>query len=136
MQFNPHLSFNGNCEEAFQQYQKIMGGEIVAMLTYKGTPAENMVAPEWGSKIMHAALKLDDGLLMGADAPPDRYQKPQGVGVGLEVKNADDADRIFKALGENGQVHMPIQETFWATRFGMVLDRFGVLWMVNCAKPM
>jgi len=134
MQFNPHVSFNGNCEEAFRFYQKILGGEIVTMMPYLGTPAENFVPQQWRNKIMHAALQYDGAVLMGGDAPPERYQKPQGFGVGLEVKNAHEAARIFNAFADGGQVQMPRQETFWALSFGMLTDRFGIPWMINCGK--
>ncbi len=136
MQFNPHVSFNGNCEEAFHFYQKCLGGEIVTMLRHAGTPAENLVPPEWRDKIMHAALRVGDEWLMGGDAPPDRYQKPQGFAIGVHVDKAAEAERVFNALAEDGRVTMSLQETFWAIRFGMLVDRFGVPWMVNCSKPM
>jgi PhnB protein len=134
MQLNPHLNFNGQCEEAFRFYQQCLGGSIEAMVPHEGTPAGAHVPPEWGKKIMHAELKLEGQLLMGADAPPDRYQKPQGFAVALHVKQPADAERVFRSLSENGQVQMPIQETFWAARFGMLVDRFGIPWMVNCSK--
>jgi len=71
---------------------------------------------------------------MGGDAPPERYEKPQGFAVGIHADNAAEAERIFKALAENGRVEMPLQETFWAIRFGMLVDRFGIPWLVNCGK--
>jgi PhnB protein len=75
-------------------------------------------------------------VLMGSDAPPDRYQKTQGTTVALGVDSAEEAERIFHALAENGTVTMPISETFWAVRFGMLNDQFGIPWMINCEKPM
>ena len=91
--------------------------------------------PEWQDKIMHARMTIDGQALMGSDAPPNHYKQPQGLSVSLSIKKAKDAERIFQALAEEGQVQMPIQETFWAERFGMVTDRFGIPWMVNCEKP-
>jgi PhnB protein len=91
--------------------------------------------PDRRSKIPHATLALGDNRLTGADVPLDSYQKPQGFSVSLQIANSAEADRIFKALAENGEVHMPIQETFWALRFGMVVDRFGTPWIINCGKP-
>jgi PhnB protein len=78
---------------------------------------------------------LGDHVLTGADAPPEHYQKPQGFSVLLHIGDAAEADRIFKTLAENGTVQMPIQETFWALRFGMLVDQFGTPWMINCGKP-
>ena len=136
MQANPYLMFNGQCETAFKYYEKVLGGKIEAMLPYGGSPAEAHVAPEWGSKIMHARLSINNSnsVLMGSDAQPDHYEEPKGISVTLNLSNAADAERIFQALAINGKVKMPIQETFWAERFGMLTDQFGIPWMVNCEK--
>jgi PhnB protein len=134
MQLNPYLLFNGQCEAAFRFYEKCLGGKIEAMLTHEGTPAEQDVPPEWRKKILHARLTVGDEVLMASDAPPERYEKPQGFSVSLNIDNAGEAERIFRALSENGKVHMPMQQTFWAERFGMCVDRFGTPWMVNCEK--
>ncbi len=134
MQVNPYLLFNGNCEEAFKFYEQVLGGKIKAMLTHAGTPMEQHVPPEWRNKIMHVYLVVGDEALMGSDAPPDHYQKPQGFSVSLQIKDPADAERIFHALSEKGSVQMPIQQTFWAYRFGMAVDRFGTPWIVNCEK--
>jgi PhnB protein len=72
---------------------------------------------------------------MGSDSPPEQFEKPQGITVSLQVDRPDEADRIFNALAENGAVQMPIGETFWASRFGMLVDQFGIPWMVNCDRP-
>jgi PhnB protein len=131
MQINPYLTFSGNCEEAFKFYAKVLGGEIVAMIPHAGTPAEGFVPAEWGSKIMHAYLRVGDAGFMGSDSPPDRAQKPQGFSVSIHVKDVSEAERIFAALAEGGSITMPIQETFWSPRFGMLTDRFGIPWMLN-----
>ncbi|MGZ5095601.1 MAG: VOC family protein, partial [Burkholderiales bacterium] len=107
---------------------------IDAMMTHAGTPAEAHVPPEWRNKIIHARLVVGDEVLMGSDAPPDRFQKPQGFSVSIQINKPADAERIFKALAENGTVQMPFEQTFWAFRFGMCVDRFGIPWMVNCEK--
>lgn len=135
MQINPYLSFNGKCAEAFTFYAQVLGGENVMMMTYGESPMAAQTAPEDRDRIMHARLKAGDMVLMGADAPPQFYQPAQGMVVSLSVDAPAEADRIFKALCENGTVRMPIQETFWAQRFGMLIDRFGTPWMVNCEKP-
>ena len=92
------------------------------------------VAPEWRSKFIHVRLAVGDGILMGSDAPPDQYQEPQGFSVSLGVRDPAEADHIFNALAEKGKVQMPIQKTFWAIRFGMVIDQFGIPWMINCEQ--
>jgi PhnB protein len=134
MQLNPYLTFNGQCEAAFKFYEECLGGKIVAMVTHAGTPAEEHVPTEWRNKILHARLIVGDEVLMGSDAPPDRYEEPKGFSVALGIDDPADAERIFHALAENGTVRMPLQQTFWAIRFGMLVDRFGIPWMVNCEQ--
>jgi len=134
MQLNPYLSFNGQCEAAFKFYDRCLDGKIVAMMTYASSPMEGQTPPEWRSKIMHARLMVGDEVLMGSDAPPERYEGAKGFSVTLGIENPGDAERIFRALAQNGTVQMPIQETFWATRFGMLVDQFGTPWMINCEK--
>jgi PhnB protein len=129
---NPYLLFDGRCEEAFRFYEQCLGAKIVAMITHSGTPAEQHVAPEWRDKIMHARLQLGNHTLMASDAPPDRYEAPKGFYVNLGIRETQDAERIFQALSENGAVRMPLQKTFWAERFAMLVDRFGIPWMINC----
>ena len=136
MQWNPYLNFNGNCQEAFKYYERVLGGKIIAMMSHADMPAEAQAQtpPEWKNKIMHARLMVGDQVLMGSDAPPDHFEKTQGMSVALQVDDPNDAERIFAALADNGTVRMPIQPTFWAIRFGMLTDRFGIPWMVNCEK--
>ena len=134
MQLNPYLFFNGQCEAAFKFYAELLGGKIIAMMTHAGTPAENQVPPEWREKIIHARMAVGGQLLMGSDAPPGHFQQPQGFSVSLLVDEPEDAERIFHTLAENGTVKMPLQKTFWAIRFGMLVDRFGIPWMVNCEE--
>lgn len=134
MHLNPYLLFNGSCEEAFNFYAKTLGGTIKTMMPFEGSPMEKQAPEEWRKKIMHGRLDLGGQTLMGSDARAEHYRKPQGITVTLNVDNAADAERIFAALSEGGEVSMPMQETFWAVRFGMVTDRFGIPWMVNCEK--
>lgn len=91
--------------------------------------------PGWSGKIMHATLNVGEQVLQGADVTPDQYQKPQGISVTLQIDAAADAERIFHALAENAEIQMPLQETFWALRFGVLTDQFGTPWIVNCGKP-
>ena len=116
-------------------FDDALGGKIEMMMTHAGTPAEAHVPAEWRDKIMHARLVLDDAVLMASDAPPDRYQQPKGISVSLQLKDPDKAERIFHALAEGGTVQMPIEETFWAAKFGMLKDQFGIPWMINCERP-
>ena len=102
MQVNPYLTFNGNCEEAFKTYQKILGGEIAAMIPHEGTPAEESVPPEWRKKIVHARLVSNGMVLMGSDAPPDRYQPMKGFSVTVNTKKPAEAERIFNAPRRQG----------------------------------
>jgi|SRR5579864_3468893 len=135
MQLNPYLTFNGQCEAAFKFYEQCLGGKIQVIMTHAGTPAEQHVPPEWRNKILHTRMTVGNDILMGSDAPPDRYEQPKGFSVSLQIKEPADAERIFQALSENGTVRMPLQETFWALRFGMLVDRFGIPWMINCERP-
>ena len=136
MQVNAYLLFDGRCEEAFRFYEKCFNGKIVAMLTHKGTPAEQHVPAKWVDKILHARLDIGDQVLMASDAPPERYEKPAGFSVSLQVKTPAEAERLFKALAEKGEIRMPLEKTFWSPSFGMLVDRFGIPWMINCdAQP-
>ena len=133
MQVNPYLTFNGNCEAAFQFYAESLGGKIDAMMPHEGTPAEAHIPADWRKKIIHASMSVGGTVLMGSDTPADRYEKPQGFSVSLQVAKPDEAERAFQALSKDGIVRMPLQQTFFAARFGMLVDRFGVPWMINCA---
>lgn len=135
MQMNVHLSFDGRCEEAFKFYEKCFGGKILFSMTWEGSPMGAQAPAGWGKKIMHTTLAINDQRLQGADAPPDHYKKPQGFSMAISLSDAAEAERIFNTLAENGQVQMPLAETFWALRFGMLIDQFGTPWMINCEKP-
>ena len=134
MQLDLHLHFKGQCEEAFKFYEQCLGGKISFMMTHEGSPVANQVPAEWRKKILHATIAVGDRIVMGTDAPPDRYQQPQGFHVTVGLKDPAEASRIFSALAEHGKVHMALQPTFWAERFGMLVDRFGIPWMINCEK--
>jgi PhnB protein len=134
MQLNPYLLFNGNCEAAFKCYERVLGGKIISMAPYEGSPAAGQVPPDWRNKIIHARLTVGNTLLMGSDPPPDRYEAMKGFSVTLGFDDPAEAERIFHALAENGTVRMPIQQTFWALRFGMLVDQFTTPWMINCEK--
>ena len=134
MQVGPYLTFDGQCEAAFRCYEECLGGKILMMMTYGESPLASHAPAGWEAKILHASLALGEQTLSGADAPPGRYKSPQGFSVSLNIESAPDADRVFASLAEHGTIHMPIQETFWALRFGMLVDRFGIPWMINCGR--
>jgi PhnB protein len=135
MQFYPYLNFNGDCEAAFKLYERVLGGQIVAMMTHGDSPIANEVPSAWHNRIIHACLKVGEAMLMASDTPPEHYEKPAGVYVNLSVEDPAEADRIFYALADQGTVVMPIERTFWAQRFGMLVDRYGTPWMINCSEP-
>jgi PhnB protein len=134
MKLNTHLNFNGNCREAFDEYAKIFGGKVHGVLTWGDSPMRPDSSPEMGDKVMHARIDLANATYMGSDNPPEWYSQPKGFGVTASTDTPEDAERIFAALSQGGEVSMPLQETFWAHKFGMVRDRFGIPWMVNCEK--
>lgn len=133
MQLNPYLGFNGQCETAFKFYEQCLGGKITAMMTYGESPMADQTPSEWLDKVMHAQLTVGDQELMGADSPPGHHETAQGMSVMLGIDDPTEAERVFHALAANGIVKMPMQQTFWAKKFGMLVDQFGTPWMVNCS---
>ena len=134
MQLNPYLFFNGQCEAAFKFYEQCLGGKIEMMMTHGDSPTTEQVPSEWRNKIIHARLIVGDKVLMGSDAPPQHHEEMKGFYVSLSVDDPADAERIFNALAAGGTVRMPLQKTFWAVRFGMLVDQFGTPWMINCEQ--
>ncbi len=132
MYVSPYLAFNGQCAEAFRFYEATFGGKHLILIPHRGTPAEEEVPPEWRDKIIHARLEIGATLLMGGDAPPQHYREPAGFSVSYQADDVSQAERVFAALSEGATVRMPMQKTFWAQRFGMLIDRFKTPWMVNC----
>ncbi len=132
MKIHPYLLFGGQCEEAFNFYAKALGAKIVTMMTYGDSPMPEMVPADFRGKIIHATLAIGDQMIMASDAPPDRFKPPQGFSVSIEVSDPAEAERLFGALSEGASVGMPMQQTFWSPRFGMLVDQFGIPWMVNC----
>jgi PhnB protein len=134
MQTSTYLQFKGECAEAFGFYAALFGGKIEFTATFAQAPHEMRVPADARDKIMHAQLQVGVHKILGSDAVGTSYQRPQGFSVMAAVDEPKEAERIFAALAEGGAVSMPVQETFWAHRFGMCTDRFGIPWMVNCAK--
>ncbi|HKE94354.1 MAG TPA: VOC family protein [Povalibacter sp.] len=132
MHLSPHLTFRGECETAFRFYEQTFGGTIITRVTYGESPQARETPPHWHDKIVHASLTVGGQLLNGVDLQPEQYEPPRGFYVLLGVDYPERAERIFNALAENGVVRMPLQQTFWAKRFGVVVDRFGIPWEINC----
>jgi PhnB protein len=135
MKMNPHvsLSFDGRCEAAFRFYEECLDGTVTFMLTWGKSPMIAGVAG-WDDKIAHATLSVGDTVITGSDVPPDRYVAPGGFQLVLPMNDPVAAERVFEALAEEGHITVPLQETFWAIRFGSLVDRFGIAWSVNCEK--
>ncbi|MDA8092784.1 MAG: VOC family protein [Betaproteobacteria bacterium] len=131
MKFNPYLFFNGECRAAFEFYRDVFSGRIAMMMTAGESPMKDQIPPDQRDTIMHVRLEVGEQVLMGSDAPPERWQKPQGLAVTINVDDPVEAERLFARLSEDGSIGMPIQETFYAQRFGMCIDRFGTPWMIN-----
>jgi PhnB protein len=131
----PHLTFNGNCREAFPFYSECLGGQVTLMLAYGESPLAAQTPPERHHEILHATLTFGDRTVTGADALPGEYAEPRGISLLLHIDEASRAERIFASLGVDGSIHMPLQPTFWADRFGMLTDRFGIPWMINVPLP-
>lgn len=136
MKLSPYLHFNGQCEEAFTFYAKVFGSGAPAFFRFGQSPMAAQVGPDWAEKIMHVSLQAGEIMLMGCDAPPPHFQKPQGFRICLDISEVAEAERVFAALADGGKAGMALQETFWAKRYGDVVDRFGTPWMVNVSKPM
>lgn len=135
LRLNPHLAFDGRCREAFEFYERCLGGKILTMLTYGESPMADQAPQEWRSKILHATMTIDGNIVFyGADSLPGQDQAPSGFHIAINTRDSEQAKRIFQALSEGGTVQMPIQKTFWAALFGVVVDRFGVSWEINCEQ--
>jgi PhnB protein len=137
MRLDTYLLFKGNCEEAFKLYEQVLGGKL-ELMRFSDMPAGSggETSPEWRNKVLHVALRNGDALLMGSDAPPQHEHKANdGFSVSVTAASPAEVDRIFNALAKGGEVRMPTQQTFWSPRFGMLVDRFGIPWMVGCEQP-
>jgi PhnB protein len=136
MKITPYLGFDGTCAEAFKFYERVLHGKIDMMMTYGEAPAPQQAPADQRDRIMHVHMKVGDQSLMGGDSPSHTHQKPAGFCVSVHIDTEAEAERVFKDLSDGAQVNMPMAETFWAKRFGMLVDRYGTPWIVNCPKPM
>jgi PhnB protein len=136
MKLHTYLNFGGNCEEAFRFYEKNLGGKIEMMMRYADQPDPMNVPPGTEKYVLYLNMTIGETQLMGSDVPPERFQPMRSVYLSLAVDSSAEAERIFKLLSEGGEVFMPMEETFFAFRFGMLRDRFGTSWMILHQKPM
>ena len=130
----PYLFFNGRCEEAVEFYRKALGAEVEMMMRFKESPEPpqpGMVPPGFENKIMHTSFRVGGTTVMASDGCSAEKANFDGFSLAISVANEKEADRVFAALADGGQVRMPLAKTFWSPRFGMVADRFGIGWMVS-----
>ncbi|MGY0504714.1 VOC family protein [Luteimonas sp. e5] len=131
---NPYLSFTrGECRDAFDFYQSVFGARCVAAHTWGESQMAEYAPDGDANRMMHATLEFPDGsILMGADVPPQHARPFGGFSLSVQCETVAEAERLFAGISEGGSITMPLEKTFWAERFGMCNDRFGVAWMVNC----
>jgi len=129
-----HLSFDGRCQEAFEFYKNQLDASITLMLSYGDSPSSKDTPEEWHNKIIHANLAIDNTEISGTDVQPYQYQKPQGFSILLEINSQAEAWRVFEAFSEGGSIGFPLQKTFWSEAYGMLIDRYGIPWEINCAS--
>jgi len=134
MKLNPYLAFDGRCREAFQFYEKTLGGKIAFIQTIGETPMASTTPADAHARVMHVTLQIGDQVLQGADAPPGQFTRPAGFCVAVHFDDAAEGERVFSTLAQNGTVQMPFQATFWAKGFGMLIDQFGTPWIVNAGQ--
>ena len=129
-----YLSFNGDCEAAFHFYEQRLGATRGSLFRYANSPMAADAPPGWETKIMHGSITLGGITVSGADPPPERYEPPKGFRIFLEADDPADTERLFHALAENATIEMPLQQTFWSLRFGVLTDQFGIPWTLSCAQ--
>ena len=127
----PYVFFNGRCEEALEFYRSAVGAEVEMLSRFKDAPEPGMTQPGMESKVMHASFRIGDTLLMASDGRCDGQPRFEGFSLSIVVPDEEKADSVFNALADGGKVTMPLEKTFWAPKFGMLEDRFGVGWMVS-----
>lgn len=132
MQMSPYLSFKGDCEAALTLYAQCFGGTVGELFRYGGSPMAGDVPSDWSGKVMHGSATICGQVLMGADMTPNQYEAPQGFSLSVHMSSTADAERIFATLAKGGRIVMPLEKTFWAERFGALVDRFGIPWSINC----
>ncbi len=135
MQFLPYLNFDGQCAEAMKTYERVFGGKVVSLITFGDSPDQEQIPPEARDRIMHASLDVDGGILMASDTFPGQCVEGSGQpSIAISFDAVARAREVADALAEGGSVQMPMQETFWVEAFSVVIDRFGVSWLINGGK--
>lgn len=135
MQLHTYLNYGGNCEQAFRFYEQHLGGKLTFLMRHGEAPNPSPAPPEWKDKVLHAHMELGGTELMGADIPPDRFQPMRSAYLSLTVASDQEAERVYALLSDGGQIFMPMEETFFASRFAMLRDRFGTSWMILHPRP-
>jgi PhnB protein len=130
MKVNTYLNFGGNCAEAFRFYEQHLGAKVGMMMKHGEMPDPSMMIPGMKDAVLHAQITIGDTVIMASDVPPDRFKPMRSAYLSLSLASDADAERIFALLAEGGEVFMPMQETFFATRFAQLRDKFGTLWMI------
>ena len=130
MQLHTYLNFGGNCEQAFQFYQEHLGGNITMLMRHGEAPVPSPTPAEWKNKVLHARMTLGGTELLGADIPPDRFQPMRSAYLTLSLTTAEEAEQVHGLLADGGEIFIPLAETFFASRFSMLRDRFGTSWMI------
>ena len=130
MQLNTYVNYGGNCEQAFRFYEEHLGGKILMLMRHGEQPGASNVAPEWKNAVLHARMTLGGTDLLGADIPPDRFQPMRSAYLTLSVDSIGEAEKVYDLLKDGGQIFMKMEETFFASRFAMLRDRFGTSWMI------
>ncbi len=131
MKVEPYLLFEGCCEEAIEFYRKALGAVVTMLVRFGESPDPEMCRPGVGDKVMHASLRIGNNTIMASDGRCEGHPAFQGFSLSLSLTDEAEAERLFTALSDGGQIRMPLTRTFWSPRFGMVADRFGVSWMIN-----
>jgi len=132
----PYLIFDGNCADAMRFYERTLGGKLEALMTFGESPVRDQVPPGAAGRVMHARLVIGDRALMASDGMlGEPYEGMKSFSVTLYYPAVDEAKRVFNALAEGGKVNMPMDKTFWAEAFGMLVDRFGTPWFVSGGAP-
>ena len=137
-QLDPYLFFDGTCAEAMRFYERTLGGRIEMMMTHADSPTPEQIPPGMRDRIMHARIVFGDRerVLMASDWMIGQpYDKMSGFALSFNCPTAADAKRVFDAMAQGGRVTMPLQKTFWAESFGMLVDKFGTPWMIGCEAP-
>jgi PhnB protein len=135
MKLLTHLNFPGNCAQAFHYYERNLGGKIVALMKQSQSPGSSP-KPGQEDAVLHARMEIAGTVLIGNDVPPDRSQPMRSVYLYLSVESAEEAERVYSLLMEGGEAYMPLQETFFASRFSQLRDQFGTLWTLIHERPM